>query len=72
VVVEATFTNGDRAGSQTPSQLRDVMSGIETSGIMWMNSGRREHESGICGGEPGRGLSRAQGLADTNDRLRAR
>ena len=72
MVIEATFTDGNRAGPEAPSQLRDVASGIETSGVVRMDSGGREHEAGIFRGEAGSGFSRAQRLADTNDRPRAR
>jgi hypothetical protein len=72
MVVETAFADCDSASTEQVAELRDVTAGIKCRGIVRMNSGGGEDESGIFSRARGgdrRGIDR---LTDADDRLGAR
>lgn len=72
VIIEPALSDSDRVGGEDFSQLGKIPNWVKRRGVVWMDSGRREHESLILcraiSGYPGC----RQGLTDADDRRRAR
>jgi hypothetical protein len=72
VVVEPALTDGNRSADEALFDQRNVTRRVELSGIVGMDSGRRENEAGIGLSDRRRGGCRCRRFADADDRLRAR
>jgi hypothetical protein len=72
VIVEATFADGHRGAGEQAAQLRDVADRVKRSCVVRMNSGSREHESGIVRRDLRGNSRRRERLPDAHDRERAR
>jgi len=53
VIVEAAFADGHRGSSEQAAQLREVAGRVKRGCVVRMNTGCREHESGIVRRDPG-------------------
>jgi len=72
VVVEAALTHRYGASLQKIPHLRYVALGVELGGIMRMNAGGRENEARVLRGALSGDCGGSDGLADADDRIRAR
>ena len=72
VVVETALTHSDRASLEKAAELWDVALPIERGGVVGMNARCRENEAGAFLGVFSRQLGGIHGLADADDRARAR
>jgi hypothetical protein len=72
VVVEPTLAQRHRAALEKRAQLWYVTPGVEGGGIVRVDASRREYEAGVFRGALSRDRGGIDGLADADDRGRAR
>jgi hypothetical protein len=72
MVVEAALAYCDRAAPKKAAQLRNVALSVERRGIVWVDARGRENEAGVFHGELSGNRGGIDGLADADDRDRAR
>ena len=72
MVVESTLAHSDRSVPKEGAQLWYVAVRVETRSIVRVDAGRRENEAGIFRSALSRDRGGSDGLADADNRRRAR
>ena len=72
VVVQPTFTDGDRTSVEEPFERRNIDLRVERRGIVWMDASGERDEARMRFRNPGRAVRLIDGRADADDTCRAR